>query len=76
MRPDFIVRQRETKDGVLQVFIPAIPGAQEWMIANTIESERQLVSAQLTAERAAEFRAEAKSAGFKFSDEMLQPRTA
>jgi hypothetical protein len=46
------------------------------MIENTTETERLLVSAQLTQERGKEFRAKAKEAGFKFSDEMLQTKSA
>jgi hypothetical protein len=76
MRPDFICKQRELKDGLFDVFIPSHTGAQEWMIENTTETERLLVSAQLTQERGKEFRAKAKEAGFKFSDEMLQTKSA
>ncbi|HWF06779.1 MAG TPA: hypothetical protein VHA06_24025, partial [Candidatus Angelobacter sp.] len=71
MRPDFICKQRELKEGLFDVFIPAHTGARDWMVENTTETERLLVSAQLTLERGQEFRAEAKKAGFKFSDEML-----
>jgi hypothetical protein len=76
MRPDFIFKQRELKEGLFDVFIPAHTGAQAWMIANTTEAERLLVSVQLTRVRGQEFRAEAKKAGFKFSDEMLQSKSA
>jgi hypothetical protein len=76
MRPDFIFTQRELKEGMFDVFIPAHIGAREWMIENTVASERLLVSAQLTQVRGQEFRAKAKEAGFKFSDEMLQTKSA
>ncbi len=71
MRPDFFVKQRETPDGMLQVFIPANSAALIWMLARTEEHERGQVSGQFTSERAEEVRKEAKHYGFRFSDEMM-----
>jgi hypothetical protein len=71
MRPDFFVKQRDVSGGTLQVFIPANARALNWMLAHITENERGQISAQLTDKRASEVRHAAKSAGFKFSDEMI-----
>ena len=76
MRPDFIIHQRSTGEGLIYVITPTHTRALNWMFAHVQATERRQICAHLTCDRLAEFRSDAAIAAMTLSEPQVSPQPA
>jgi hypothetical protein len=76
MRPDFIITQRVTANGLISIVLPTHTGALNWMFAHVEATERRNMSANLGADRLAQFKGDAALENLTFSEPQSSPQPA